>query len=269
MLFPRTLRRLLRPALFLAAAAFLVVACAGAADLADIRKAGTLRVLVVDGSPAFFSVAAAGEPGLDREILEGFARLKGLRLSVVEAPGWASLVPWLLEGRGDVLAGGVTETPARSQRIAFTAEVMPTRNVLVTRKPTRVLTSVDELRKEKVGTVRGSSMAETLQAAGIPFDGSIPSGGAPDALRAGRITATLSGIEDALLYQRDDASIQIGGFVGPPGSLAFGVRKDAPLLKEALDQYVANLRRTPTWGRLVVKYFGDRAPELLKRARGE
>jgi len=112
-------------------------------------------------------------------------------------------------------------------------------------------------------------MAEALQAAGVEFDSGVPSGGVPDALRSGRITATISGIEDALLYQQGDGSIQIGGFVGPPGSLAFGLRKDAPRLKQALDQYVNNLRRTPTWSRLVVKYFGDRAPELLKRARGE
>ena len=168
-----------------------------------------------------------------------------------------------------MLAGGVTETPARAQKIAFTAEVMPTRQVLVSREPARVLATLDDLRREKVGTVKGSSMAEALFAAGIEFDSGIPSGGAVEALRSGRMTATLSGIEDALIYQRDDAAIQLGGFVGPPGSLAFGVRKDAPKLKAALDLYVTNLRRTPTWGRLVVKYFGDRAPELLKRARGE
>jgi len=228
-----------------------------------------LQVLVVDGSPAFFNLKGAGRPGLDREILDGFARLHGLSVKAVEAPSWAALVPWLVEGRGDLIAGGVTETPARAQKIAFSAEVMPTRQVLVSRKPTRVLATIDELRQEKVGTVKGSSMAEALQAAGIEFDSGIPSGGAVEALRSGRMTATLSGIEDALLYQGDDASIQIGGFVGAPGSLAFGVRKEAPRLREALDQYITNLRRTPTWGRLVVKYFGDRAPELLKRARGE
>jgi membrane-bound lytic murein transglycosylase F len=226
-------------------------------------------VLVVDGSPAFCRLDGGGEPGLDREILDGFAKLHGLSVKVVDAPSWAALVPWLQEGRGDVLAGGVTKTPARALKIAFSAEVMPTRQVLVSRKPARVLQTLDDLRHEKVGTVKGSSMAEALQAAGIEFDSSIPSGGAVEALRTGRMTATLSGIEDALLYQRDDAAIQIGGFVGAPGSLAFGVRKDAPKLKAALDEYVTNLRRTPTWGRLVVKYFGDRAPELLKRARGE
>jgi peptidoglycan lytic transglycosylase F len=258
-----TLRSLLGLALLLQAAGSV------ASDLPEIRKSGVLRVLVVDGSPSFFRVAGTGEPGLDREVLDGFARLHGLSVGVVVTPSWAALVPWLLDGRGDLLAGGVTETPARSQKIDFTAEVMPTRQVLVTRKPTRVLASADQLRGEKVGTVRGSSMAEALQAEGIDFDSSIPSGGVPDALREGRITATLSGIEDALLYQRGDPGIQIGGFLGPPGSLAFGVRKDAPRLKQALDEYVANLRRTPTWARLVVKYFGDSAPELLRRARGE
>jgi hypothetical protein len=29
------------------------------------------------------------------------------------------------------------------------------------------------------------------------------------------------------------------------------------------------VRRTPTWSRLVVKYFGEEAPEILKRAREE
>jgi hypothetical protein len=30
---------------------------------------------------------------------------------------------------------------------------------------------------------------------------------------------------------------------------------------------VSNLRKTPTWSRLVVKYFGDAAPEILRKAR--
>jgi len=36
-----------------------------------------------------------------------------------------------------------------------------------------------------------------------------------------------------------------------------------------LNDYISNLRKTPTWNRLVVKYFGDRAIEVLRRARGE
>ena len=38
-------------------------------------------------------------------------------------------------------------------------------------------------------------------------------------------------------------------------------------LLAALNDYVSNVRRTPTWNRLVVKYFGEAAPEVLKAAR--
>jgi membrane-bound lytic murein transglycosylase F len=245
------------------------VTAAAGADLREIEASGALRVLVVDGSPAFFNLKP-GEPGLDREILDGFARLHKLTVKPVEVDAWSGLVPALLEGKGDVIAGGVTVTPGRSRQVDFSGEVFPTRNVVVTRKPHRVVTSLAELREERVGTIKGSSMAEVIATAGVPaanLDDSLPSGGAPDALRKGRITATVSGIEDAFLYRRDDAAMQIGVFVGPAGSLAFGVRKDAPGLKAALDDYLNNLRRTPTWSRLVLKYFGADAPDILKRAR--
>ncbi len=250
--------------------AICLAAPAYAADLPEIEKAGVLRVLVVDGSPAFFSLTAGAEPGMDREILDGFARLQKLTLQAVPVPSWDALVPALLEGKGDLIAGGVTVTPARSRQIDFSAEVFPTRHVVVTRKPTRVVTTLEELRAERVGTIKGSSMAEAITAAGVPasnLDDGLMSGGAPEALRKRRITATVSGIEDAFLYRRADPEMQIGMFVGPAGSLAFGVRKDAPRLKAVLDSYVSNLRRTPTWNRLVLKYFGEQAPDLLKKAR--
>jgi hypothetical protein len=36
-----------------------------------------------------------------------------------------------------------------------------------------------------------------------------------------------------------------------------------------LNDYITNLRRSPTWNRLVVKYFGASALDVLKKARGE
>jgi ABC-type amino acid transport substrate-binding protein len=83
------------------------------------------------------------------------------------------------------------------------------------------------------------------------------------------VSAVVLGVENAISAQRADPALQLGLFLGPPTSLAYGVRKgDADLLK-ALDEYIENLRRTPTWSRLVVKYFGERAPDVLKKARME
>jgi ABC-type amino acid transport substrate-binding protein len=61
----------------------------------------------------------------------------------------------------------------------------------------------------------------------------------------------------------------MGLFLGPPTSLAYGVRRGDGELLKALDEYIENLRRTTTWSRLVVKYFGEMAPDVLKKARTE
>ena len=55
-------------------------------------------------------------------------------------------------------------------------------------------------------------------------------------------------------------------------SFAAGVHRDevyagAELLQLSLDEHIANVRRGPTWSRLIVKYFGDQTLTVLGRAR--
>jgi ABC-type amino acid transport substrate-binding protein len=243
-------------------------------DLDELKKAGELRVLVVDGAPAFVTLKPipGGAPGLEAEILDGFARLNGLSVQLVEVPTWGELVPHLLAGRGELIAGGFTDTPARRLQIEFSVEVFPSRNVVVTRKPSPVITTLEQLRAVKVGTIKGTNLADQLASAKVPaanIDDSIPATGFLEALRSRRVVALLDGSEDALLLQMADPDVQLGMFLGPPESLAFGVRKNTPALRAALDAYVGNVRRTPTWSRLVVKYFGANAAEVLRKARVE
>jgi ABC-type amino acid transport substrate-binding protein len=171
-----------------------------------------------------------------------------------------------------VIAGRFTVTEARKRQIDFTVEVFPTRNVVLTRRPHRMVETLEELREERVGTVKGTSMADAVAAARVPpqnVDDTIPTGTLPAALKAGRATAIVLGVENAIADRHRDPDLQLGVFLGPPGSLAWGVRKTDPKLREALDGYLSSVRRTPTWSRLVVKYFGEDAPEILKKARAE
>jgi ABC-type amino acid transport substrate-binding protein len=263
MLFPRALLGL----------AVLACAVPAVADLSEVKSRGALRVLVVGvrSGDEFFAPAGA-QPGFDREVLEGFAGLQRVRLEVVRVSSWDALIPDLLADRGDLIAGRFTVTESRKKLIAFTSEVFPTRNVVLTRRPHRVVRTIAELREEKVGTVKGTSLAEAVAAAGVPpanVDSSVASGTLPAALKSGQVGAVVLGVENAISAQRADPALQLGLFLGPPTSLAYGVRKgDAELLK-VLDAYIENLRRTPTWSRLVVKYFGEMAPNVLKKARTE
>ncbi len=97
-----------------------------------------------------------------------------------------------------------------------------------TRKPHRVVNTIEEFREEKVGTVKGTSMVEIIAAAEVPaerVDDSIPTGMLPAALKSGKVTAVVLGIENGISARRADPDIEIGMFVGPPSSLAYGVRK--------------------------------------------
>ena len=245
----------------------------GAADdLAAVKARGSLRVLAVEMKQPDEFFQLQGRPGFDREILEGFAKLNALRLEPVPVSGWDDLVPALVADRGDVIAGRFTVTEERKRRIAFTRETFPTRNVVLTRKPTPPVRTLEELRTLHVGTIQGSSMAEAIARAGVPaanVDDGIKPGGLPGALVSGRVKAVVLGVESAITAERDDPKIELGLFIGPPGSLAFGVRPQDTALVKALDEYIENLRKTATWSRLAVKYFGDSAPEVLKKARAQ
>lgn len=245
---------------------------AGAADLAEIQARGTLRVLVIldDDEPEFFSGKTGSSPGFDHEILEGFARLHRLKLELVPAPSWDALVPHLVQGKGDLIAGRFTATDARRKLIDFTSETFPTRSVVVTRKPHRAVRTLEELKQEKITILRGTAMGDTLLELGVPaanLDYSIPTGGIPEALKAGRVGCTVHDISTAIVTQRKDPETQIGIFVGPASSYAYGVPKDSPELLKALNEYLGNMRQSPSWNRLVVKYFGPAALDVLHAAR--
>ena len=111
---------------------------AEAADLPEVLKRGTLRALVVVSEEEAYFVSSRPDapPGFDAEVLEGFARLHKLKLAIVPVSGWDTLIPSLLKGKGDLIAGGFTDTESRRRQIEFTAEVFPTRSVAMTRPST-------------------------------------------------------------------------------------------------------------------------------------
>lgn len=242
-----------------------LAATAASEDLAEVQARGTLRVLAVTSAEETYFVSSQPRGGFDWEMLEGFAKLQKVTLQLVPVEGWDELIPALQKDRGDLIAGGFTATDARRRQIAFTVETFPTRSVVLSRG--RRIAAIADLKREKVGTIRGSFMIEDLVAAGVPaaaIDSEIDTGQLPGALRSGRVTAGVDGIEAALVAKTRDAELQIGPFVGAPASLAWGVRKADARLLAALDAYIANARRTPTWNRLAVKYFGPQAPEILR-----
>ena len=236
----------------------------------ELVRGGVLRVLRIDApeDDPFFTLSTAHR-GFDRELLEGFAQLHKLRFEVVTVPSWDDLLPALEKGKGDVVAGRFTVTAPRRKRVDFTVEVFPTRHVVVTRKPGRTVLTVMELREAKIACTRGSASEEAVLEAGVPKANVFPVkfGSSWQALRDGRVTAVVAGVESAVVQGRADPELELGMFLGPPRSLAYALRKDDVALRRALDDYIENSRGSGAWSRLVVKYFGEAGLAILKTMR--
>lgn len=245
---------------------------AARADLKEIKARGTLKVLTgFDEQPELYSFASTGEPGFEREIVEGFARLNRIQVESVKVTNFDEIIPMLNRGEGDLITG-IIDTPLRRQSIAFSVEILPSRHAVLTRKPSKVIGTLDELRKARVGVIPGTSWEAEAVAAGVPRANLLPMAGMKELLgdmKTGKVQATVMALSDATLAVRRDPALQIGLFLGEPGHSAFGVRKQDTELRRALDSYISSLRKGQSYSRLIVKYFGNDALRVLGRARAE
>jgi ABC-type amino acid transport substrate-binding protein len=241
---------------------------AAAADLAGIKARGSLRVLAAaDEDPVWFSLRAGQSPGFEREVLEGFARMHKLRFEAVPIVRWEEAIPMLLRQDGDVV-GGMSVTPERRQRVDFSVELLPAPSIVVTRRPRAPVRTLAELRAARVAIVPNTTWAEALERAGVPLARALrvaDISAAVEAIQTGHADATVTGVVDFLLQRRKHRDLEAGLALGEALSSAWAVRKGSPALRQALDVYLAELRRSPNWSRLLVKYFGDDAPAILGR----
>jgi len=246
----------------------LAAAVAQAGDLDELKARGSLRVLVAaDEDPVWFSQRSSAAPGFEREVLEGFARLHKLRFEIVPVPRWDEAIPMLLRQAGDVL-GGISNTPERRQRVDFTIELLPARSIVVTHRPKPPIRSLAQLRSARVAIVPSTVWAQALEKTGVPASRTLRVADIPEAIeaiRVGHADATVSGVVDFFLQRRLHPEIEAGLALGEPMSSAWAVRKSTPELRQALDSYLAQLRKSPNWSRLLVQYFGDDAPAIIGR----
>jgi ABC-type amino acid transport substrate-binding protein len=160
------------------------------------------------------------------------------------------------------------DTVERRKQIAFTAEVLPVRHLVVTQKPATTVRSVEDLRKRKAGTIRGTTWARETLAAGVPesqveyFPDTEPM---LEALAAGRVDAVVMTVSDFTLAVSRHPGLEPGLYLGEASRAAWGVRKQDVELKAELDDYIQNLRSGASWNRLIVKYFGEKALDVLGR----
>ncbi|NDV20665.1 transporter substrate-binding domain-containing protein [Pseudodesulfovibrio sp. JC047] len=139
-------------------------------DLAEMIELGRpVRVLVSYNQTNFF-VSQGVMRGLEVDLMNAYSRYlakqspgKKVRMVFLAVP-FSQLIPSLLDGRGDVVAAGMTMTRDRQKIVAFSSPYRKDiQEIVVGGYRSPLVSSLDDLAGKRVHAMAGSSYVEHLQ----------------------------------------------------------------------------------------------------------
>jgi membrane-bound lytic murein transglycosylase F len=217
-------------------------------DFDQIQERGVIRLATRYSSASYF-LHHGLERGFEFEFFSEFAQQHGLRVEVVIPTENMDPIELLNLGQADVIAQNFAITPGRVRYIEFSEPYNLVDQVVVL--PYQLedkITSLDSLAGITVTVRRGSSYYYSLlglQEAGIDvIIDTVPEFTDTEALilavAEGEIQATIA---DDNLFRA--SSIYITGVVEGPritsrDLIAWGIRRNAPMLKDAVDEFITS-----------------------------
>ena len=248
-------------------------------DLEQMRERGIVRVLVTYKKTEYF-VIKGEQHGFEYELMEEFERAinektkkKGRpRIDIVYIPvPFDNLIPSLVKGRGDIAAAGLTVTPARKDKVAFTIPyVQDVSEVVVTHKSDTSIRSLDDLSGRIMYVLRGSSyvqhlteLSEKFKEQGRPpvyiveSDPYLATEDILELVNAGIVEATVADNHIAELWENvlPDIAVHKDIAVNTSGQIAWAVRKNNPQLRSVLDEFLENHRQGTLLGNVLFKRY--------------
>ena len=251
-------------ALSLLALNSLAISAAHADQLADIKKAGVVKVATFDANPPFGSVDPKTHElvGYDIDFAKALAKAWGVKLQLV-ATNPANRIPLLQSGKADLIVADITITPERAQVVDFSTPYFVTGQQFLV--PATASNSLDSYSKDRIGAVKGTTGEQALhqrfpQARVLAYD-DIPL--ALTALRNGNVQAITqdSTILAGLLAEAPDKQkFKILPDLLSKEEIGIGVSKNQPALLNAVNTELISLEKSGEATTIYNRWFGPGTP---------
>jgi membrane-bound lytic murein transglycosylase F len=245
-------------------------------DLPGILKRGKLVVLAENSSTSYF-IYKGKKMGFEYELLSEFAEDIGVDLEVKIVNDLDEMNTMLNEHEGDIIACNYSITRERQDVIAFSEPFFQTCQVLVQRKPiidektgdvklggTPYINDPLQLAGKKIDVRANSSYSDRLLNLQDEIGDTIfmrPTQGHQSAeeliemVADGQIDYTITEQNVALINEQYYNNIDASVAVSFKQNIAFGLRKDAPLLKKRMDAWLKKFMQRETFTFIKRKYF--------------
>lgn len=211
--------------------------------------------------PPFESVNGETPEGFDVDIVNAIGDELGLEV-VFKKEIFDTLIPTLKAGgKFDITASAMTINDERLKEIDFSDAYFDS-NQSITMKTGSTYAKPEDLKGKKVSVQAGTSgedwANENLKPAGatvVPFKGTTE---AISALEAGNVDAMVIDLPVAADLVKDATrGFAVVAQVPTGEQYGFGVSKDNPELKAAINDALAKIRDNGTYDEIYTKWFGD------------
>lgn len=270
----------------LAALLTLLAASRGAADsLDEIRRTGVLlwgADAVEGGAPFVFledPTNTESYVGFEVDLANAIAREMGVKVTMVQNT-WDSLVPGLMRGDYHIAMNGIEITEERANEVNFSNPYFVAGEQLVVRAESYNITTLDDLKGKKVGTLGGTVAERILQQSGGIDIVSYTAQNTPyDDLALSRLDAVLMDTPIAVYFGKPNPKLRMAG--ASVGECKYGVaiRKDDLRLVGEINGALERLRASGElrriyedwglWNDATARYLGDSRPSTAPAPRYE
>ena len=239
-------------------------------DWEAIRASGQLRLLTLS-SPVTHYLWRGERLGFEYELVRMFADTHGLDLAVIVVHDHEELVEGLLAGRGDVVAAGWVETPARAEAgLLFTRHYLEIRETFVTGGVTggAPVSALGDLAGRTVTVPRATSYVATLADLDGDFEveeSDRSSHTLLEEVAAGTVDVTLVDSHRAELAATFEPGLTLGLALDPVMPLVWAVGPGRVELKGELDAFLDAGYRGLDFNMLYNKYFVNRRRQERQR----
>jgi len=234
--------------------------------LADIQKAGVIRIAVPQDFPPFGSVGPDLKPlGYDVDVAALIANRMGVKLELVPVTS-ANRIPYLQTRKVDLVISSLGRNPDREKVIDFSAPYAPFYNGIFGPKDLKV-EKVEDIAGMSVGVTRGS--VEDLELskvapAGADIKRYEDNNSTISAFLSGQVKAIATGnvVAAAILARNPPKKPEVKVLIkNSPCSI--GLNKDEPALLEKVNAVLAAARADGALDKISEKWLGLPLPADL------